>query len=152
MFSVGFYVDMLYIFLSVIIVGAGNLTHLFGMGKLSWNLQVARMSGTGGQLYTALSNSRPSAKKMLEAFKLYCQYCPFIRASYYFANHTILDAFKDAPRVHVVDYGILYGTQWPCLIHQLSERKGGPPHLRITGYLLLPILFHALHITSCLAI
>jgi hypothetical protein len=110
------------------------------------------MSGTGGQLYTALSNSRPSAKKMLEAFKLYCQYCPFIRASYYFANNTILEAFKDAPRVHVVDYGILYGTQWPCLIHQLSEREGGPPHLRITGYLLLPILFHALHITSCLAI
>jgi len=72
-------------------------------------------------------------KKMLEAFKLYCQYCPFIRASYYFANNTILEAFKDAPRVHVVDYGILYGTQWPCLIHQLSEREGGPPHLRITG-------------------
>ncbi len=33
--------------------------------------QVAKMSGTGGQLYTALSNNRPSAAEMLKAYHLF---------------------------------------------------------------------------------
>jgi hypothetical protein len=48
---------------------------------------------------------------------------------------TILDAFEGATHVHVVDYGLTYGGQWPCLIQQLSQRPGGPPHVRITGKL-----------------
>lgn len=94
---------------------------------------VARMSGTGGQLYSALNNNRPSEGKMLKAQILLCEYCPFTQVPHSFANHAIMEAFKGASRVHVIDYGILYGVQWPCLLHQLSQREGGPPHLRITG-------------------
>lgn len=96
--------------------------------------QVARMSGTGGRLYSALSNNRPSEAQMLKAQALFfCEYCPFIQVPHVFANHSIMEAFKGASRVHVIDYGILYGLQWPCLLWQLSQRPGGPPHLRITG-------------------
>ena len=95
--------------------------------------QVARMSGTGGQLYSALTNKRPSEAQMLKAQLLFCEHLPFIQVPHVFANHAIMEAFKGAPRVHVIDYGILYGVQWPCLLWQLSQRPGGPPHLRITG-------------------
>ena len=32
-----------------------------------------------------------------------------------------------------MDFGILYGFQWPSLIQQLSNRPNGPPRLKITG-------------------
>uniref|UniRef100_A0A7I4FJP5 GRAS family protein n=1 Tax=Physcomitrium patens TaxID=3218 RepID=A0A7I4FJP5_PHYPA len=95
---------------------------------------VAKISGTGGQLYSALSNYRPSEAQMLKAQMLFCEHCPFIQVPHIYANHAIMVAFKGAPRVHIIDYGILYGIQWPCLIHQLSQRPEGPPHLRITGF------------------
>nr|KYP38458.1 Scarecrow-like protein 9 [Cajanus cajan] len=38
-----------------------------------------------------------------------------------------------AANVHVIDFGILYGFQWPTFIQRLSWRTGGPPKLRITG-------------------
>jgi hypothetical protein len=59
--------------------------------------------------------------------------CPGPRLSHYFANHNILRAAQGAPRLHIVDYGILYGVQWPCLISALADRRGGPPFVRITG-------------------
>ncbi|KAJ0798925.1 putative transcription factor GRAS family [Helianthus annuus] len=33
----------------------------------------------------------------------------------------------------IIDFGIIYGFQWPCFIQRLSKRPGGPPELRITG-------------------
>ncbi|KAG6547561.1 hypothetical protein Mapa_011009 [Marchantia paleacea] len=94
---------------------------------------VARLSGTGGRLYTALSSNMPSAMEMLKAYKLFVQCNPLPKIAHYFANKTIFDAVKGAKAVHIVDFGILYGVQWPCLIHALSSRPEGPPHLRITG-------------------
>jgi hypothetical protein len=91
------------------------------------------MTGTGGQLYTALNNNHPSAPEVLKALFSYFECCPLLRMSYLFSNLAMMQAFGDAKRVHIVDYGILYGMQWPSLIYYLSQRPGGPPHLRITG-------------------
>jgi hypothetical protein len=91
------------------------------------------MSGTGAQLYTALSRERPSEAQMLKGFRLFYGHVPFIHIAHIFANDTILQAFEGALRVHIVDYGILYGQQWPCLLSKLARRPGGPPHVRITG-------------------
>ncbi|KAB1201812.1 Scarecrow-like protein 34 [Morella rubra] len=45
-----------------------------------------------------------------------------------------LNTLLRRPQVlHVVDFGIQYGFQWPSLIEKLSKRPGGPPKLRITG-------------------
>lgn len=110
-----------------------RVSYVFGCDK--W-MQVARMSRTGFKLYTALTNNRPSASEMLKAFRLFVECVPLTRLSHVFLNLAIMHAIGDAKRVHIVDYGILYGVQWPCFIYHFS-RLPGPPHLRITGILIL---------------
>ncbi|KAH8964337.1 hypothetical protein BDL97_04G061200 [Sphagnum fallax] len=94
---------------------------------------VAKMSSTGRELYMAITNNRPSAAEMLNAMRSYIDNAPFMQVVHCFANNTLLEAFKGASRVHVVDYGIMYGIQWPSFMHMLAQRPGGPPQLRITG-------------------
>lgn len=107
--------------------GLQRLAHYFAEGLF------ARLSGTGDRLYSVFTNNSPSAAKMLKAHHLFVGVSPFVKVSHYFANRAIVEAAKGASRLHIIDYGILYGFQWPCLISALAERKGGPPLLRITG-------------------
>lgn len=44
----------------------------------------------------------------------------------------ILDAVEGENFIHVVDFGIWTG-QWGALLRQLSQRGGGPPHVRFTA-------------------
>ena len=53
--------------------------------------------------------------------------------SYYFANQAILDVSKGQPRVHIVDFGIDFGFQWPLMIQRFAQQEEGAPKLRITG-------------------
>ncbi|KAI5082510.1 hypothetical protein GOP47_0002253 [Adiantum capillus-veneris] len=106
---------------------AQRLAHYFTEGL------VARLAGTGAQQFTAMSNNRPSAANMIKAFRLIVEVCPFAKLAHFFANQNILKVAEGASRLHIVDYGILYGVQWPALISALAERRGGPPFLRITG-------------------
>ncbi|KAH7446893.1 hypothetical protein KP509_01G080800 [Ceratopteris richardii] len=94
---------------------------------------MARLSSTGPQRYTAMSTNRPSAAIMLKGFRVILENCPFAKIAHFFANQNILKISEGASRLHIVDYGILYGVQWPALISALAERKGGPPSLRISG-------------------
>ncbi|GLJ37324.1 hypothetical protein SUGI_0757250 [Cryptomeria japonica] len=109
--------------------GDGNqrLAHYFAESL------VARLSGTGGYIYTMLSSNRPSAAEILKAYHLYMVATPFIKVSHYFSNQTILDVAQNVSSLHIVDFGILYGFQWPSLIQQLADRPNGPPKLKITG-------------------
>ncbi|XP_022145648.1 scarecrow-like protein 9 [Momordica charantia] len=93
----------------------------------------ARLAGTGSQIYKGLINKRTSAADVLKAYHLYLAACPFRKISNFTSNRTIMNAAENATRLHVIDFGILYGFQWPTLIQRLSWRKGGPPKLRITG-------------------
>ncbi|KAK7262478.1 hypothetical protein RJT34_30051 [Clitoria ternatea] len=74
-----------------------------------------------------------SAADMLKAYRVYITASPFHRMSNFLANRTILKLAQNQSSVHIIDFGINYGFQWPCLIQRLSERSGGPPRLRITG-------------------
>ncbi|XP_015952240.1 scarecrow-like protein 30 [Arachis duranensis] len=74
-----------------------------------------------------------SAADMLKAYKVYITAIPFQRMSNFLANRTILKLAQNESSLHIIDFGIFYGFQWPCLIQRLSERPGGPPRLRITG-------------------
>ncbi|KAK1373714.1 Scarecrow-like protein 14 [Heracleum sosnowskyi] len=93
----------------------------------------ARMAGTGTQLYAALSSRRISATEKLKAYQAYLVACPFKKTSVFFANKLILEKSSNATTLHIIDFGIQYGFQWPVLIQCLSKRPGGPPKLRITG-------------------
>ncbi|XP_021894499.1 scarecrow-like protein 33 [Carica papaya] len=107
--------------------GSQRLAHYFA------NSLEARLAGTGTQIYTALSSKRNSSAVMLKAYQTYISICPFMKIAIIFANHTILSAAEKATALHIIDFGISYGFQWPALIHRLSMRPGGPPKLRITG-------------------
>ncbi|GMY14531.1 scarecrow-like protein 9 [Fagus crenata] len=109
--------------------GDGNqrLAHYFADGL------EARMAGTGSQIYKGLISKRTSAADTLKAYHLYLAACPFRKMSIFTSSKTILVAAAKETRLHVIDFGILYGFQWPTLIQRLSWRDGGPPKLRITG-------------------
>ncbi|XP_042979961.1 scarecrow-like protein 14 [Carya illinoinensis] len=109
--------------------GTQRLSHYFA------NALEVRLAGTRTPDYTPLVSNGTSAADILKAYRVYVTACPFKRMSNVFANRTIrkLVLSQKATRVHIIDFGILYGFQWPCLIQRLSERPGGPPKLRITG-------------------
>ncbi|KAJ8760352.1 hypothetical protein K2173_012591 [Erythroxylum novogranatense] len=107
--------------------GMQRLAHIFADGL------EARLAGSGTQIYEALITQQSSAAVILKAYHLYLAACPFRKLSNFFSNKSIMNLAEKATSIHIVDFGIYYGFQWPCLIHRLSSRPGGPPKLRITG-------------------
>ncbi|XP_052143880.1 protein SLENDER RICE1-LIKE 1 [Oryza glaberrima] len=59
--------------------------------------------------------------------------CPYLKFAHFTANQAILEAFHGCDHVHVIDFSLMQGLQWPALIQALALRPGGPPFLRITG-------------------
>ncbi|KAL7584322.1 hypothetical protein Lser_V15G42388 [Lactuca serriola] len=104
-----------------------RLAHVFATGI------EARLAGTGSQLYAVKTAMRITATEKLQAYQVYLSACPFKKIAFTFANKSIYDAASTASIIHIVDFGIAYGFQWPIFIKHLSERPGGPPKLRITG-------------------
>ena len=87
----------------------------------------ARLAGTGSQMYQKLMEKRTRATDMLKAYRLFNAVCPFARVAYYFSNQTIADLLNRRPKVHIIDFGITLGFQWPSLIQRFAKREGGPP-------------------------
>ncbi|KAJ9146672.1 hypothetical protein P3X46_028908 [Hevea brasiliensis] len=110
--------------------GSQRLAHYFANGL------EARMAGSGSGVqifYASIASKRMTAADMLKAYKTNLHACPFKKLSIVFANKMILRAAENSTTLHIVDFGVLYGFQWPLLIQLLSTRSGGPPKLRITG-------------------
>ncbi|XP_019198996.1 PREDICTED: scarecrow-like protein 11 [Ipomoea nil] len=106
---------------------AERLAHCFA------NAVEARAAGTGTSLYASITRRRMSAAEYLKAYQTYITACPFKRMSNIYANKSIAKLTRESEKIHIIDFGILYGFQWPCIIHGISLRPGGPPQLRITG-------------------
>lgn len=103
-----------------------RLAHYFA------NAFEARINGIGGTLYAA-TRRVSSAAETLKAYQSYFLACPFKRMSNIFADKSIGKLTRTSSTVHIIDFGILYGFQWPCIIQGISLRPEGPPNLRITG-------------------
>ncbi|XP_058787461.1 DELLA protein 1-like [Vicia villosa] len=58
---------------------------------------------------------------------------PYLKFAHFTANQAILEAFAGAGSVHVIDFGLKQGMQWPALMQALALRPGGPPIFRLTG-------------------
>ncbi|XP_052193871.1 scarecrow-like protein 9 [Diospyros lotus] len=105
-----------------------RLAHYFANGL------EARLLGAGTPEYKTLAAwSMSRTTEMLKAYKMFLSDFPNLFAPFFFASDTILQVIDKATRVHIIDFGISYGLQWPLLIQRLSTRNGGPPNLRITG-------------------
>lgn len=110
--------------------GSQRLAHFFANGL------EARMAGTGTgtqMFYTSLASKRASVVDLLKSYQLSLSSCPFKKMSIFFTNKMILKVAEKATTLHIIDFGIMYGFQWPMFIQKLSMRHGGPPKLRITG-------------------
>lgn len=59
--------------------------------------------------------------------------CPYLKFAHFTANQAILEAFDGKRRVHVIDFSMNQGMQWPALMQALALRPGGPPAFRLTG-------------------
>ncbi|KAK8601613.1 hypothetical protein V6N13_058702 [Hibiscus sabdariffa] len=107
--------------------GTQRLAHYFA------DALKTRLAGTRAPLYSPLVSNRTSAADILKAYGVYVLACPFKKMVNFYANKKIMEVAETATTLHIVDFGICYGFQWPCLIQRLSARAGGPPKLRITG-------------------
>ncbi|CAH9109223.1 unnamed protein product [Cuscuta epithymum] len=98
------------------------------------NALEARSNGTATSLYASKHPNNISAADIFKVHWMYINASPFKRVSAMMANKCITKlASGGATRLHIIDFGIQYGFQWPCLIQALLKRPGGPPTLRITG-------------------
>ncbi|KAL6204551.1 hypothetical protein ACLB2K_021818 [Fragaria x ananassa] len=104
-----------------------RLAHYFANGL------EARLTGIRTPSFSPLFSRHTSAAEILLAFEVFASTCPFITISRFLANRTIMKLAKNETRLHIIDFGISYGFQWPCLIQHLSERPHGPPKLHITA-------------------
>ncbi|RID41353.1 hypothetical protein BRARA_J01321 [Brassica rapa] len=94
----------------------------------------ARITGIiSPPLCTAFPSSTTSMVDILKAYKLFVHVCPIYVADYFAANKSIYELALSSTKLHIIDFGVLYGFQWPCLLLALSKRPGGPPKLRVTG-------------------
>ncbi|GFS32991.1 GRAS family transcription factor family protein [Actinidia rufa] len=59
--------------------------------------------------------------------------CPYLKFAHFTADQAILEAFSNKKRVHVIDFSMKQGMQWPALMQALAVRPGGPPTFRLTG-------------------
>ncbi|WVZ90326.1 hypothetical protein U9M48_036635 [Paspalum notatum var. saurae] len=108
-----------------------RLAHCFAEG-----LEV-RLTGSVKQVYKSIMAKRTSVVEFLEAYRLYLSACCFEMMSFKFSNMTIVKTIAGRKKVHIVDYDVHYGLQWPTFLGHLATREGGPPEVRITGIDLL---------------
>ncbi|XP_012081869.2 scarecrow-like protein 18 isoform X2 [Jatropha curcas] len=101
-----------------------------------------RLSHRGGVDAGSSSSSSTASRESEEALQS-CylslnQITPFIRFSHLTANQAILEAIEVGQQaIHIIDFDIMHGVQWPPLMQALAERSTNtlypPPMLRITG-------------------
>ncbi|WOL19159.1 scarecrow-like protein 28 isoform X1 [Canna indica] len=58
---------------------------------------------------------------------------PVLKFIHFTMNERLLKAFEGRDRVHIIDFDIKQGLQWPSLFQSLACRPNPPSHVRITG-------------------
>ncbi|KAL8150454.1 hypothetical protein V2J09_020262 [Rumex salicifolius] len=67
------------------------------------------------------------------ALRLLNQVSPIPKFIHFTANEMLLRSFEGKDKVHVIDFDIKQGLQWPAFFQSLATRENPPSHVRITG-------------------
>ncbi|XP_008784262.3 GRAS family protein RAM1-like [Phoenix dactylifera] len=96
---------------------------------------------TGRSPFYRTIMAHPTPEEEFSAFTQLYQASPYYQFAHFTANQAIIEAFekeemKNGRRLHVVDFDVSYGFQWPSLIQSLSDKATGskPISLRIMGF------------------
>ncbi|KAL3619330.1 hypothetical protein CASFOL_036900 [Castilleja foliolosa] len=65
--------------------------------------------------------------------RLLNQVSPIPKFIHFTSNEILLRAFEGKDRVHIIDFDVKNGLQWPSLFQSLASRTNPPSHIRITG-------------------
>ncbi|KAI3796799.1 hypothetical protein L1987_39485 [Smallanthus sonchifolius] len=49
--------------------------------------------------------------------------CPYLKFAHFTVNQAILEAFAAKKKVHVIDFGMKQGMEWPALMQRVYRRK-----------------------------
>lgn len=67
------------------------------------------------------------------ALRLLNQATPIPKFIHFTSNEILLRSFEGKDRVHIIDFDIKQGLQWPSFFQSLASRNNPPSHVRITG-------------------
>ncbi|KAJ7518812.1 hypothetical protein O6H91_20G010400 [Diphasiastrum complanatum] len=73
------------------------------------------------------------SENSLGAFQILYEVLPYAKFAHFTANQAILEAIEGESQVHIVDFDILEGLQWPPFMKALALRSEEIPSLRITA-------------------
>ncbi|KAJ0976905.1 hypothetical protein J5N97_012379 [Dioscorea zingiberensis] len=101
----------------------------------------ARVSTIESPVYRAIM-AAPSPEEEFAAFVELYRASPYYQFAHFTANQVIMEVFEDAElknkrnSLHVVDFNVSNGFQWPSLIQSLSDKatRSRPIFLRVTGF------------------
>ncbi|KAK7380600.1 hypothetical protein VNO78_33115 [Psophocarpus tetragonolobus] len=100
----------------------------------------ARLLTRKSPFYDMLMEEPTSDEEFLAFTDLY-RVSPYYQFAHFTANQAILEAYEEEEErnnkaLHVIDFDVSYGFQWPSLIQSLSEKatSGNRISLRITGF------------------
>ncbi|GMN53717.1 hypothetical protein TIFTF001_022850 [Ficus carica] len=85
-------------------------------------------------LHKALNSTKiVSVNEKILVQRLFFELCPFLKLAYVITNQAIFEAMEGEKMIHIIDLNSSQPDQMIDLLHTLSARPEGPPHLRITG-------------------
>ncbi|KAJ4805003.1 hypothetical protein LUZ62_017569 [Rhynchospora pubera] len=93
----------------------------------------ARLTGTSNEIYHKLVPQNLTVIEFLKVYHMYRVASPCRGTLVYFANQTILNNIsKQTEKVHIINYGIMKGFQWPAFFEHFTTWEGFPPKIRMT--------------------
>ncbi|KAA8538605.1 hypothetical protein F0562_028201 [Nyssa sinensis] len=101
---------------------------------------VARLLTRKSPFYDMIMK-KPTPEEEFLAFTELYRVSPYFQFAHFTANQAIIEAFEEEEEnnnraLHVIDFDISYGFQWPSLIQSLSEKATSSNRIsfRITGF------------------